>query len=282
MKHLYILDGKKVKEKDIRIRQLMRGFLYGDGVFETMRAVNYKIYMWDEHIEKIRQGARVCRIDVSEDLENIKTSIERHIKKERAGDVYIRINLWRKMPEIFDPGTEKEPHILVIIKKHHPYPEIFYKEGIRCIVSKKYFKNEMSPVVCIKTLNYLENIFARTEARDNRCDDAILLNTSGYLTSATVSNIFFVKKGKVYTPSVDCGIRAGTIRELVIKIYHRSGIKVNEGRFSVRDLEDVDEVFLTNTLMGVLPVREIKGIFEGRSFRISSFLKKEVEKSIRD
>ena len=282
-KNYYILDGKEVEEKEITLSHLKRGFFYGDGVFETLRAKGSRIFMWDEHIKRLKKGAGVCgMIFRSEDMKKIRRDIERHLKKEGIGDAYIRVNLWRAHPDSFDPAGEKKAHLLVVIRKYHPYPERFYKEGIRCIVSKNFFKNERSPLVYIKSLNYLENILARMEAKKNRFDDAILLNTAGYLASATVSNIFFVKDSIVCTPSIDCGVLPGTIRGLVLEMCKKNRIKLKEGKFTLKDLKGAEELFLTNTLMGVLPVREIKGIFKGRKFTFSIFFREEIEKNIID
>lgn len=280
MKNIYIFDGREIRERDIHYTYLKRGFLYGDGVFETLRAENYRIFMWDEHIKRLEDAAAVCGINL-EEIKERKKKIEKCLKRYRIEDAYIRINLWRKRPEVFDPEKEREVHSLVITRKYHPYPERCYKEGIRCIVSKKYFRNEKSPVVYIKSLNYLENILARIEAKNNYCDDTIMLNTSGYISSATVSNIFFVKKEKVYTPSVDCGLRPGTIREVILRVCNENGIKVKEGKFTIKDLGKAEEVFLTNTLAGVLPVKEIRGIFKSKGFRISEFLREEMRRRIK-
>ncbi|MCX8082758.1 MAG: aminotransferase class IV [bacterium] len=278
MRTFYILDKKKVKEESITIPYLKRGFLYGDGIFETLRAKGSKIFMWHQHIRRLKKGAMVCGLEIPDDIDSMKEEIEKLLKKHRIKDAYIRINLWRKNPESFDPAGEKEAHILVMVRRYHPYPEKFYREGIRCIISKNYFRNEKSSLVYIKSLNYLENILARMEARREKCDDAILLNTSEYLACAAVSNLFFVKKERIYTPSLECGILKGTVRDMVFNICKRYGIKTEEGKFYPEELKDADEVFLTNTLMCLMPVKEIKGIFESKGFKISSFLREELEK----
>ena len=282
MKNFYILNGRKAKEDDITFKHLKRGFLYGDGVFETLRATNYKIFMWDQHIKRLKQGALVCELEISEEIDLVRRDIEKLLTKNRIKDAYIRINLWREIPESFDPEGERRSHLLVIVRNYHPYPEMTYREGIRCIISKKCFRNEKSPLVYIKSLNYLENILARMDARKNNCDDAILINTSGYLASATVANLFFVKKGSIFTPSLDCGVLKGTIRDLAFDTSRRYGIEIEEGRFTVDDLKDADEIFLTNTLMGVMPVREIKGVFKGKNFTLSMSLKEELARKIKD
>lgn len=281
MRTFYILDGKKIEEEDITIKHLKRGFLYGDGVFETLRAKENRIYMWNQHIKRLKKSAMVCGLRFSEDTDTLREDIEEILRKKSIKDAYIRINLWRKSPDTFDPSGERTSHLLVIIRRYHPYPENFYREGIRCIISKKYIRNENSPLVYIKSLNYLENILGRMEARNNGYDDAIFLNTSGYLASATVSNLFFTRKEKIYTPSLDCGILEGTIRGLLLNICKKCGIEVKEGKFTVKDLQCAEEIFLTNTLIGVLPVREIVGVFKGNVFKLSGFLRQEVNRKIK-
>jgi len=277
MKNYYYLNGRQVPEKEISFGALKRGFLYGDGVFETLKAEDYRIFRWDDHWERLQKGASVCNIEITEESGKLKSKIEAALKRHNLENAYVRINVMRKKTESFDPGDERRSDFLVLIKKHRPYPEKFYKEGIRCIISETYFKNEKSPLTRIKSFNYLENILARIEAKKQGYDDSILLNTAGYLASAPVSNLFLVKGRKIFTPSVDCGILPGITRKTVLEICVRHGIRAEEGKFVPGDLKRADEVFLTNTLMGVMPVREIKSIFKGTKFFYANFFGEELK-----
>jgi len=272
MKNYYIFNGKEVEGKDIGIERLKRGFFYGDGVFETLHAEDYNLFRWDDHWQRMLKGADVCRLEVDVEGAEIKNKIQYTLKKHKLSDAYIRVNLFRRQTGSFDPKDERRSHILILIKRYHPYPDEFYKKGLRCVISKKYFRNERSPLSNVKSFNYLENILARLEARQQGCEDAIFLNTKGFLTSASVANLFFVKKGRVYTPSIDCGILPGITRKVVLEICKEKGIKIVEGRFLPEDLKTADEVFITNTLMGLLPVREVKGLFKGKNFPLAGLL----------
>jgi len=276
-KKRYFLNGKTVGENDVFLSKIKRGFFYGDGVFETLKAENFRIFRWDDHWERLRKSADVCGLEIGGESGKLRCRIETALKKDGFGRAYIRISAWRRTTESFDPGDERRAEVLVLVKKHKPYPERFFTEGIRCIISKIYFRNEKSPLSRIKSLNYLENILARVEAKKYGHDDNILLNTAGYLASASVSNLFFVKGKKIFTPSLSCGILPGVTRKAVLEICGRYGIETEEGKFCPGDLKTADEIFLTNTLMGVMPVREVKNIFKGREFPCAGFLRKELK-----
>jgi len=277
-KNRYLLNGKAIGENDIFLSKLKRGFLYGDGVFETLKAENFKIFRWDDHWERLNKGADLCGFEIAEEGAKLRSRIEASLKKNGLDEAYIRISVWRKETESFDPGDERRSNVLVLIKEYKPYPVKFFREGMRCVISKKYFRNEKSPLSRIKSLNYLENILARVEAKKQGYDDSILLNTEGYLACASVSNLFFVKGKKIFTPSISCGILPGITSKCVLEICGRYGIKAEEGKFLPGDLKKADEIFLTNTLMGVMPVSKVKGIFAGKQFPCAMFLRKELNK----
>ncbi|MCM8818817.1 MAG: aminotransferase class IV [Candidatus Omnitrophica bacterium] len=253
-----LFNGKKVDEKEINFSHLKRGFLYGDGIFETMISFNKKIFRFQQHWDRMVFGAKVCNLEVPN-----KKLIEKLIVDNlKEGLCYIRLNLWRKRPNTISTEKEKETNFLIIIRDFKPYPEKFYKEGMVCGLSKKIRRNNYSIISKIKSLNFLENIILKIEAEKERCDDMIVLDSSGYISEGSVSNIFFVKDNFIYTPSVECGCLEGITRRVIFEISEKENIKVKEGRFKIDFLSDCDEVFLTNTLMGIMPVKEIKGYFK--------------------
>lgn len=278
LKNYYILNGKPAGEKAISLANLKRGFLYGDGVFETLHAEDYRLFRWGDHWERLMKGLEICGLEIEDKSERLRNRIELSLKKHRIADAYVRVSVFRKEPDSFDPGGERSSNVLVLMRKYHSCPEEFYRKGIRCVISRQYFRNEKSPLVYIKSLNYLENLLARIEARKQGCEESILLNTGGFLTSASVSNLFFAKGKTIFTPCVKCGILPGITRKIILEICARQGIKIKEGKFLPEDLKTADEVFLTNTLMGIMPVREVKGFFRGRRFIYSSMLRTQFEK----
>jgi aminodeoxychorismate lyase len=281
---ILLFNGEKIEDKDLKFRELKRGFLYGDGIFETLISNNFKIFRFDEHWQRLKFGSEICNLKLPEKIK-IKNLILENLKKIEEGRYYIRINLWRKFPENFSPKKNKQTNYLIIIRKLKPYPEKFYRKGIRCIVSEKIKRNEKSVISRIKSFNFLENIILKIEAEKEKCDDSIVLNSSEYISEASVANIFFVRDKKLYTPSLKCGCLAGITRKIVFEITRSEKIKIEEGFFKLNFLKKCEEIFLTNTVMGIMPVREIKGYFEAKSFettkelieKYKNILKKEID-----
>lgn len=255
-----IFDRKIIACKSLTLEKLTRGFLYGDGIFETMRSHEYKIFRLHDYLERLSNGAKIVNLSVPFDENKIGHMIESLLKSLKIPDAYIRLTLWRKEPESFDPLNEMDSHYLVTVRPMVKLPSALYKNGISCLINKEYRKNEYSPVSHIKSLSFLENVLCRQQARLSGFQETILLNTSGFLAEASVSNVFFVKKNVVFTPSLSCGIVPGITRKIILKLANASGIKVKEGKYRASEIKKADEVFLTNTLIGILPVASIDGV----------------------
>lgn len=277
MQKSYSLDGVIVSGNDITFNTLRRGFLYGDGIFETLRAYNFNIFRWNEHWERLKQGAQLCDISLPEP-HKVRAAVELMLERGALKDAYVRISFWRKETESFDPGEEKNFHSLVEVGAYKTYGSSSYSRGIECCISEKFFKNEHSPLTYIKSFNYLENLLARKEARSRGCQESILLNTAGYVTGASVANVFMVKAGAVYTPSVHSGILEGITRKIVLDICRNRGIDIFEGLMPPAQIAMSDEVFLTNSIMQVMPVRSVAGLFKNNNFEHTSLFMNELEK----
>ena len=278
MNSIFLFDGKRVDSREIGFESLERAFLYGDGLFETMRGTNFRIFMRDKHMERLSGGLASCGMDMPEKYGDILPLIENLLAKEGIGDSCIRLNVWRKETGTLDPGDERKSRWLAIIKKFQPYPPDIYSRGISCMISGRYFKNEISPLSSSKTLNYLENMLAGREAKRNGCQRAILLNRRGEIAEGDISNIFFTRAGFLCTPCTDCGILPGITRQVVLDTCRVRGISIREGRFKPGILKEAGEIFMTGTLMGIVPVKSVKGLFEGTSFEMSRMLAGELER----
>lgn len=273
MEEKCIFDGKIIAWKSLTLDKMTRGFLYGDGIFETMRSHEYKIFRIRDYLERLSNSAKIVNLSIPFDENKICPMIETLLKSLKIPDAYIRLTLWRKKPEAFDPLNEMDSHYLVTVRPLVRISAALYKNGISCIISKKYRKNEHSPVSHIKSLSFLENILCRQQAHLSGVKETLLLNTKGFLAEASVSNVFFVKRGVVFTPSVSCGIVPGIMRKTILEIADTSGIEVKEGKYKPHKIKEADEVFLTNTLIRVLPVTEIDGskINNGMVGRLTHF-----------
>ena len=271
-----------VAEKELSWPVLRRGFLYGDGIYDTLRARNFHLFRWHDHGQRLAAGREFFGLASAWNGEALRREMERFLKAAGIADAYVRINCWRTEPASFPPHGERAAHVMVIARPFEPYPAAWYRRGIVCCVST-FRRNERSPLSSVKTLNCGENVAARREAEEKTCADAVFLTTTGRLSEATTSNLFFIRKGIVHTPARSCGILPGVTRKIVFEICRRSGIRYKEGIFPPASLKTADEVFLTNTTAGVLPVREIQGLFRNaRGFSTTGLFRKELERIFRE
>jgi branched-chain amino acid aminotransferase len=198
-------------------------------------------------------------------------------------DAYIRLTVTRGMGRVgLDATTAKGCSIAAVTKKFEPYPDKFYKKGITLRTSSVR-RDEKSPHSGLKTLNYLSNILARMEAQRAGADDALMLNTRREVAETAVSNIFMVKGRDLITPSADSGILPGITREIVLNLADRAGLRHIERHLKPDELKKAKEVFLTNTLMEVMPVAKIddKKIGAGRPGPVTKRLHKLYTEEVR-
>ncbi|MCL5773727.1 MAG: aminodeoxychorismate lyase [Firmicutes bacterium] len=279
MKKWVFLNKKFVEYKKASIPVSDRGFLYGDGIFETFKAGDGNIFRLDQHIGRLMKGAGKLGIKCPYQEKDIEGILGKILKKNGLKNAWIKIILTRGSTKgrLLPEGRVK-PVFLVTAGKFIGYPRRMYREGISLAVSL-YMINSASVTAGIKSLNYLDNVTARIEAERSGFDDALILNEKEMVVSATAGNIFGVKKGVLYTPGEKSGILPGITRREVIKLAGKLGIKVIEKEFDVNELLKMDEVFLTNTLMGIMPVVRVwkKRVGSGRVGEITGELSSQME-----
>lgn len=251
------INNKFVDIKKAAIPLSDRGFLYGDGVFETMRSYSGTVFRLDEHIERLLSALVSLRIRKPYGKKYFKDIICKTLRINGLKDAYIRISVTRgqgrfgiNYTDIFIPNT------VILARNFDGYPSWMHKKGISVGISE-ITQNENSPVSGIKSLNFLNYIMARIEARERGFDDAVLKNTKGDIAEGATSNIFLVKGNNLATPSINSGVLPGITRSAVIKIALKLKFVVKQKRVSPRELMSADEVFFTNSLAEVLPVTYI-------------------------
>ncbi|MDD5428730.1 MAG: aminodeoxychorismate lyase [Candidatus Omnitrophica bacterium] len=242
---------------NLKISAQDRGFLYGDGIFETMRVYDGKVFKLNEHIARLFAAAEVVNIKIPVSAAELKRELYRALKKNRSKDASLRVTVTRgEGPFTLTEEKRPKPTIMITAKKFGGYPPAFYSRGIRAEISD-IRQNEHSPLAGIKSLNFLNYILARMRARKGGFDEAIILNTAGFVAEAAASNIFLVKGKKILTPSLDSGALPGITRSLVMGIAKKLGLKAEERPISPKELYGAGEVFLTSSLAEVLPVTKI-------------------------
>src|SRR3989344_2658300 len=216
--HIFI-NGKFYDEKDANISIFDHGFLYGDGIFETLRAYNGKVFKIGEHLERLFHSAKLIKLQIPLTKRQLKAAIISTIKKNKLKEAYIRLTISRGKGELgYSIGTN--PNVVIIAKPFIKYPKNVHEKGVSVIT---YNAERVLPEV--KSTSCLPLVLAKSEAAKKGCFDAILVDRSGFVTEGTVSNVFLVKNNVIYTPKEN--ILQGITRGIVIKIAKRIA-KINE------------------------------------------------------
>lgn len=258
------LNDKLVPRTEALVSVFDHGFLYGDGVYETMRAYDGVIFMLEEHLVRLYRSAALIGMTIALDVNEIKDSIYDTIEANSLRNAYVRLTVSRGYGPIgLDPDLCEVPTFVVIAEEMKDYPKTYYELGIPAIISKtrRNLKDAVDPR--IKSLNFLNNILAKIEAKKAGSYEAIMMNAHDYLAEGTISNLFFYREDVLCTPSTGCGILDGITRNLVLDLAAREGLGVKEGEFTRHELYGAQEVFVTNTTMEVMPVSRIDEVRYG-------------------
>ena len=255
---LIFLNGSLIPQDEAKVSVLDRGFLYGDGVFETLRAYSGKIFCLNDHVNRLFRSANAIYLKTPFTKDYVEEALYRTLSENNLKDAYLRLTITRG---ISNPGLDIEgcldPTITIISREFKGYHQSIYLHGISVAVvnTRKIPPSALNPE--IKSLNFLNNIMARVEARRVDASEAIMLSTEGYVAEGTVSNIFIVKDGVVKTPPLSVGILNGVTRSLVIGLAQKNNIPLTEQLFQSEELYSADECFVTSTLYEVMPVTSI-------------------------
>jgi branched-chain amino acid aminotransferase len=252
------LNGKIVPSKEAVVSVFDHGFLYGDGIYETMRVYDGVVFKLDEHLGRLFRSASLIGLTIPFDTDHLKIAVYETLIANTLRNAYVRLTVSRgRGPVGLDPELCSEPTFVIIAQELKEYPRAFYENGLTVTISetRRNLKEAINPR--IKSLNFLNNILAKIEAKKSGAYEALMLNARGKLTEGTISNLFFLKDGIVCTPSLACGILDGITRGIVIELAGREGLNVKEGAFTKTDLYSAEEVFLTNTTMEVMPVSKV-------------------------
>jgi branched-chain amino acid aminotransferase len=255
---LVYINGKIVPEKEAVVSVFDHGFLYGDGIYETMVAYEGVIFKLDEHLRRLYRSASLIGLTIPLDVDRLESALYKTLSANVLKNAYVRLTVSRGPGPIgLNPDLCPQPTIAIIIQESKEYPELLYEKGVHLIISetKRNLKEAIDPR--IKSMNFLNNILAKIEAIKRDAYEAIMLNAQDQLTEGTISNIFFVKDNVLCTPSVACGLLDGITRGTVIDIAKREDIQLKEGEFFKEDIYTATEVFVTNTSLEVMPVSKV-------------------------
>jgi len=253
------LDGRFVPEEEARVSVFDHGLLYGDGVFEGIRAYNGKIFRLDEHLARLYDSAKAIDLAIPLTKAEMTEVIKETLRRNSLRDAYIRPIVTRGKGDLgLDPLKCAKPTVIVIAVTWGAMYGDLYEKGLRaiCVSVRRTPPESMPPNV--KSLNYLNNILAKIEANHRGVDEAIFFDTKGHVSEGSGDNIFVVKDGVIITPPTLNNLR-GITRMVVLEIAASMGITLLERDLGYFDLYTADEVFVTGTAAEVAPIREIDG-----------------------
>ena len=254
------INGRYYTKDKAKVSVFDHGLLYGDGVFEGIRAYNGKVFRLDEHIERLFESAKSIMLEIPMSRKNLVQDILATVRKNRLRDAYVRLIVTRGIGNLgLNPFTCDNPQVIIIADKIALYPKKLYREGLE-VISVATLRNKAEAVnPRIKSLNYLNNILAKIEAINAGYLEAIMFNSFGFVSECTGDNIFVVKKDVLYTPSLYMGVLRGITRDTVIELAENTGYAVKQIVMNRHDIYNADECFLTGTAAEIIPVVKVDG-----------------------
>lgn len=254
------IDGNFVGKEHATVSVYDHGLLYGDGVFEGIRAYNGKVFENAAHVRRLYESAKAIRLTIPYTQAEFVAAIEQTVRENGFTDCYIRAVVTRGPGTLgIDPNRCPKPVCIIIADQIQVYPKEMYENGMP-VVTASVIRNHPGAVnPRIKSLNYLNNVLAKIEANDAGVPEAVMLNHLGNVAECTADNIFVVKDGTVSTPPVTEGALDGITRRVVLQLLGKLGICAKESVIQRHDLYTADEIFLTGTGAEVVPVTKIDG-----------------------
>lgn len=252
------MNGRLVAEKDAKVSVFDHGLLYGDGVFEGIRAYNGRVFRLDEHIDRLYRSAQAIALAMPIGKEEMAKAVVKTCKANNLKDGYIRLVVTRGEGELgLNPYLCKQPQVIIIAAGIQLYPKKLYETGLN-IVTVGTIRNHVEAVnPRIKSLNYLNNILAKIEAINSGVMECIMLNPQGFVAEASGDNVFVVRGDEILTPHCWCGALEGITRQVVMEIATEQGLRAREDVLTRYDLYTADEVFLTGTAAEIISVVNI-------------------------
>ena len=255
------INGKFYEKDEAKVSVFDHGLLYGDGVFEGIRSYNRLVFKLKEHIDRLFESAHSIMLEIPITKEQLSKAVVSTLKENGLKDAYIRLVVTRGEGDLgLDPRKCRgHTTIIIITDKIALYPEKFYREGLKIMTvpTIRNLPEALNPQ--IKSLNYLNNILAKIEAINSGCDEAIMLDSLGYVAECTGDNIFIVKRQHLYTPPQCMGTLRGITRDTVLEIARENKIHVHEHVITRHEVYISDECFLTGTAAEIVPVVMVDG-----------------------
>lgn len=251
------LQDKFVMRKDAKVSVFDHGFLYGDGLFETIRSYSGIFFRLQEHLDRLSRSAKRINLTLppSKILEGL---LSESLERNALQDATVRLTLTRGEGELgLDPDLCERPTLVITAKPFAGYPIDYYRQGVSAVIVQGLRNMAAEGDSFLKSLSFLPQVEAKMEAKRRGAFEGLFLNGAGYLSEGTVSNLFWVKEGILQTPALDVGLLDGITRRVVLELAAKEKITVQEGRFLPEPLFEAEEAFLTSTGLELAPLTEV-------------------------
>lgn len=257
MSEMAYLNGRFLPLNEANISVNDSGFLYGYGCYETLRGYNGRFFRFDDHLDRLSRTAAELKLPV--DIQMLKTVIPETLLRSKLKDARIRITLTGGEVSLSSVNpSNKNSTLLVTAVNYVPYFAETYEKGFRIIIARAA-RNSRSLLPGHKTTCFLESLLARREAQSAGADEAVLLNENGLLAEASSSNVFIVSQEVIKTPRLGSGLLPGVTRNIVFEIARQNGISALEADILPEELLTAEEIFLTNSMIEIMPVTSLEG-----------------------
>ncbi len=254
------MDGEYIDKPNAKVSVFDHGLLYGDGVFEGIRAYTGNVFKLDEHLDRLYDSAKSILLDIPYSKVELREIVLETLRKNQYDSAYIRLVITRGVGNLgLDPFLCNRAGVIVITEQLAMFSRELYEKGIEviCAATRRTRSDILSPKV--KSLNYLNNILVKIEAHNAGVSEALVLNTEGYVVEGSGENVFIVKNEVIYTPPIYLGALDGITRRAVVNAARDNGYTVVEEPFTRHDVYVADEVFLTGTAAEIVPVVKVDG-----------------------
>ena len=278
------LNGEFVDKADAKVSVFDHGLLYGDGVFEGIRLYGGCVFKLEEHLERLAFSAKAILLDLPMSLDEFANAVCETCRRNDLSNGYVRLVVTRGPGHLgLTPDGCGPPNVIIIADDIQLYPEELYENGLKIISVPTRRINAAALPPAVKSLNYLNNILAKIEAKKVGFLEALMLNDKGEIAECTGDNVFIVSKGTVFTPPLDAGSLRGITRGAVMDLAEEIGYEVREQALTRYDLWTAEECFLTGTAAEVIPCVEVdhRAIGDGNPGKVSKSLISKFREKVR-
>ncbi|GHT42228.1 branched chain amino acid aminotransferase [Planctomycetales bacterium] len=254
------ISGQFYDKDNAKISVFDHGLLYGDGIFEGMRAYHGKVFRLRQHLDRLWDSAKSLYLEIPISKDEMEKAVNKTLETNALSDAYIRLIVTRGNGTLgLDAHLCANPQIIIIAAALALYPPEYYKKGLEIVTASTIRTNPGMLSPQIKSLNYLNNIMAKIEGHQAGCVEVLLLNAKGEVAECSGDNIFIYKRGTLITPPAEAGILEGITRGVVLEVAEKSGMKVKVAPMTRHDIYTADECFLTGSAAELIPAVKLDG-----------------------